>query len=352
MRHAAYPSSDAAKGAHARTILGRLLARNESRKILRRLKRRADETVEMTLLSGEEPRPLDVSDVPLVFLCHNDRKFLPSLVSHYRRLGVTRFICVDDQSTDGSRDYLSAQPDVDLWVSPVRYKEARRGKLWREGLFARYGSGRWYLNIDADEYLVYDDCFSRPIGELIRHLETVGLKRLAAPMVDLYPGGAVNAFVFDGSDARMPWEIADHFDGSGYVVTYMKRFMSLAGGPRKRTFGAETELMKYPLMFWDDRCSFGVSIHQPTPFEENFGPIGGALLHFKFFADYAEKTRDAVADGQYFDGAREYQRILDAADEQGGLDFTGPVSKHYEGPQQLLEEGFMAPLWTDGKSGS
>lgn len=302
----------------------------------------------MSLLSGGEIRPLGEADIPLVFLCHDDRKFLPSLLAHYRRLGVTRFICVDDQSVDGSREYLAAQPDVDLWVSPVRYKDARRGKLWREGLFARYGIGRWYLNIDADEYLVYDDCFSRPLGELIRHLEATGRKRLAAPMIDLYPGGAVSEFSFDGSDARMPWEIADHFDGSGYVVSYMKRFMSLGGGPRRRSFGAEAELMKYPLMFWDERCSFGVSIHQPTPFEENFGPIGGVLLHFKFFADYEQKTRQAVADGQYFDGAREYQRMLDASDAQGGLDFMAPVSKRYEGPEQLLREGFMERLSASG----
>ena len=55
--------------------------------------------------------------------------------------------------------------------STVRYGEARRGKLWREALFARYGKNRWYLNIDADEYLVYDRCFEKPLPDLIAQLE-------------------------------------------------------------------------------------------------------------------------------------------------------------------------------------
>ena len=65
-------------------------------------------------LSSVAPvKPLSSEDMPLVFVTHNDLTILPFFLRHYRKLGVTRFICVDDISQDGTRDYLSAQPNVD-----------------------------------------------------------------------------------------------------------------------------------------------------------------------------------------------------------------------------------------------
>ncbi|OJF96954.1 glycosyltransferase family 2 protein [Pararhizobium antarcticum] len=309
-------------------------------------RKKTAEHVPLDLLQPKAFRPLGAGDMPLVFLAHNDFKFMRSLLAHYRALGVTRFICVDDRSDDGTREFLCAQSDVDVWVSGVRYREAKRGKLWREWLFARYGKNRWYLNIDADEYLVYDECDKRRLPDLIQHLESRGIRRLSAPMIDMYPAGSVASFTFDGTDDRRPWDVANSIDGDGYVIERMKRFASLCGGPRVRKFGTEAELMKYPLLYWDDACSYGVSIHQPLPFERNFQPILGVLLHFKFFADFQQKTQDAVADKQYFNGAQEYQRILDAVAESGELDFVYAGTVEYKGVKQLLDLGFMRSPWT------
>lgn len=294
---------------------------------------------------GREPRPLTAIDVPLLFLCHDDRRFLPSLLAHYRLLGVTRFICVDDRSTDGSRALLAAQPDVDVWTSAVRYGKARRGRLWREALLDRYGAGRWYVNVDADEYLVYRGCFSRPLPALIAALEARGDRRLAAPMLDFYPAGPVESFAFGGdSDRAMPWEVADHLDGTGYRRRVNTRFISVEGGPRPRTFGSVVQLMKYPLLYWDAACSFGVSIHQPTPYEDNLTAIGGALLHFKFFSDYRQRAEQAVENAQHHRGGREYRRILDRPEQQA-LDFVGPQSIRYESPEQLCRAGFFIDVF-------
>lgn len=343
-RQSSYPFENPDDFDYSRTLFHRLRTWLDSRRVSARRKSRT-ETVSLSPLSPAAFRPLASGDVPLLFLAHNDLKFIRSLLAHYRALGVTRFICVDDQSGDGTRELLCAQPDVDVWTSPVRYGEAKRGKLWREALFARYGKNRWYLNIDADEYLIYDRCFEKPLPDLIARLESLGLRRFAAPMIDMYPGGSVSAFAFDGSTDAMPWDVADCIDGNGYVLEKTKRFLSLAGGPRRRKFTAEAEMMKYPLMYWDDECSFGISIHQPLPFDRNFSAISGVLLHFKFFADYHEKTRAAVEDKQYFGGAREYQRILDTVEASGDLDFVYDETLKYASPEQLVERGFMRSIW-------
>ncbi len=342
MKDLHYPFRQAENERGRRGIFDRVLTRYETYKLTARIRKRR-RSIEMSCLIEGGQRPLGKSDIPLVFNTHNDRKLLPSFLSHYRRLGVTRFICVDDVSSDGTREYLLAQEDVDLWSSPVRYRDARRGREWREALFERYGWDRWYLNVDSDEFLIYEDCENRPLGALLQALESKGEKRLAAPMLDMYPIGRLGAATLDG-DGLMPWEIADHFDGSGYEISYTKRAISITGGPRKRKFDHLLELIKYPVIFWDGNCSLGVSIHQPLPCERNFPAVSGVLLHFKFFSDYKDKIEQAVADGQYFDAAAVYRKMLDNLQEAGEFDFSDACSTRFSGSAQLLELGFIAPI--------
>ncbi|WP_085035403.1 glycosyltransferase family 2 protein [Ensifer aridi] len=320
-----------------------MLTRYETYKLQARVRKRR-RAIELSCLTEGGGRTLGREDISLVFNTHNDRKLLPSFLVHYRKLGVTRFICVDDVSTDGTREYLLDQPDVDLWTSPLRYRDARRGREWREALFERHGTDRWYLNVDSDEFLIYQDCEDRPLGELIQALEKKGEKRLAAPMLDMYPIGPLGSAVLSSYEHRMPWEIADHFDGCGCEITYTKRAVSITGGPRKRKFAHVLELIKYPVIFWDKDCSLSVSIHQPLPCERNFLPVSGALLHFKFFSDYKEKIELAVADGQYFNGAEAYRRMLEDLQKTGEFDFSNEHSIRFSGSGQLLQLGFIAPI--------
>jgi hypothetical protein len=284
--------------------------------------------------------------MPLIFLCRNDSSLLPAFFRHYRELGVTRFIVVDDQSSDGSRAWIQAQEDADLWVSSVRFKAAKRGRIWREMLLHRYGENRWYVNVDADEFLVYDQCDSKPLRALTDLLSAEGATKLAAPMLDLYPKDGVARARMESVENLLPWQVADAFDRSGYQLTVKKRFLSLRGGPRQRMFGAELELMKYPLLYWTAASSLGTTIHQPLPYAQNFGAISGVLLHFKFFSDVKERVAEAVSDGQYFNSAQEYRRILAQLENEEVLNFTSPVTTAYAGPQQLVDLGFMRRLFT------
>lgn len=109
--------------------------------------------------------------------------------------------------------------------------------------------------------------------------------------------------------------------------------------------------MKYPLLYWDGACSLGTTIHKPLPYNRNFFPISAALLHFKFFADYREKTVEAVEDQQYFKGASEYMKILDAVSEEGDIDFRYDGTLTYSSPATLIESGLIAPIWPVRPSG-
>ena len=118
--------------------------------------RRDRDKVQVHRKSPGSLRPLSADDFPLIVTTHNDMRLMASFFRHYRAMGVTRFICLDDVSTDGTADFILDQPDAELFTSNVRYKDAERGKIWREKLFAVFGRDRWYLNVDSDEYFLYE----------------------------------------------------------------------------------------------------------------------------------------------------------------------------------------------------
>ncbi len=337
----AFPDPDNAP-AIKRSLSRRLISRLDSWRIERRLKRRQIQTAIVPLGSGM--RPLRESDIPLIFLTRNSANFLPSFLSHYRKIGVTRFLCIDDRSSDETRNILLQQCDVDLFESPVRYGEADRGKFWRHELVKLYGIQRWYLNVDCDEYLIYDQYEDKPLSWLIAQLEAKGIKHCPAPMIDLYPSGPLSSAVFDGSSDIMPWKVANMFDASGYRMNVDSRFMSLIGGPRGRILNEHVELMKYPLLYVATTMAFASSIHKPLPFYRNFSPICGSLLHFKFFSDALLFAEAAVADAQYYRGAHVYKNVVDVLGAKENMSLTGPDSLPFKDSRQFAKLGLFKRL--------
>ncbi|SFB23783.1 Glycosyl transferase family 2 [Rhizobium sp. NFR07] len=316
----------------------RLRTAYETWRITRRERR---DTQDVPLAPAAAVKPLSPEDLPLVFVTHNDLTILPFFLRHYRRLGVTRFICVDDVSQDGTRDYLLAQPDVDLWTSPLRFGEARRGRRWREQLFRHYGKDRWYLNVDSDEFLLYDQWERQPLRALIRVLEREGARRLPSPMIDMYSGPGARE---PGAEADMPWVFSNHFDGEGYSCEAERRGLSIQGGPRRRRFNEDNQLIKYPVIFWDDTCFFGSSLHRPLPYDRNFGAMWGALLHFKFFTNYREKIAEAAQGKQHYNDSEHYKAMMSELQSSGELELVDEHSWQFRDGAQLVDLGFMTKI--------
>ena len=292
------------------------------------------------LNAAAETRPLSASDIPAILITHNDMRLIRAFLKHYRDLGITRFLIIDDQSSDGTAEFLTAQPDVDLHSSNRRYKDAYRGRLWRRMLVDKYGRNRWYLYVDPDEFLVFPGQ-EAGLARLISGLEAAGIYHMPAPMLDMYPPGNVADAVYDGADGRMPWEVASMYDATGYTLTGDERSWKITGGVRKRVFGVDAQLIKYPLVYWGAFTSLNKNIHSPGPYWRNFTPPLGMLLHFKFFSDFREEFQAVVDEGQHFDGSRVYRQMMDAA-LQPTLQYQSSAA--YAGPANLAEQGFLVRL--------
>ncbi|MFD2238725.1 glycosyltransferase family 2 protein [Aureimonas populi] len=309
--------------------------------------RRRAASVEGVALSplGAPPRPLSGADLPLVCVVRNAGRYVASFLAHYRRLGVTRFAIVDDGSDDGTREFLLAQADVDLFGSNVSYARSCMGRIWHDMLFDLLGRDRWYVNVDADEFLLFPDCETRGLRAFIADLEAHGAKRALAPMLDLYPPGRLADGVFDPARHEKPSDVSSLIDGGGYAARVEKISLSIRGGPRTRLFGSEIRMTKFPVVFVDARTQEnGASIHGPLPLERNFTAPSAVLLHYKFSSESVREFQRYVEEGEHFGGAVFYREITQNSA------FTPDLSLAYEGSipvgpsMEFVRRGFMEDL--------
>lgn len=292
-------------------------------------------------------------DVVSISVMRNEMLRLPDFLRHYRKLGVARFVIVDNASTDGTADYLTAQPDVDLWQTTDRFS-SRSKILWQNALAQRMGAGRWCLIVDADEQLVYDGCDDRDLNDLTNLLDRSNLFSLPCLMLDMYGAGPLKRAEVRPSDRLV--DVCPYFDREGYkfILDDPKRATNIRridnrGGPRHRLLSASSDpflcnLSKVPLVKWLEHTAM-INPHKMYPREYNFGRINGCLLHFKFLADFHARVMDAVERGQYWQQSKEYRRYLELLEAEPDITMLFSGSERYSGPEGLVKADLMTPLW-------
>lgn len=288
----------------------------------------------------------------LLFACvRNEAIRLPFFLDHYRSLGVSHFLIVDNDSDDKTRDLLTVADDVSLWRTSAGYKASRFGMDWLTWLLRRYGHGHWTVTADADELLVYPDHDSRNLHELTAWMDQQGQVMMGAFMLDMYPKGPPDHQVYHaGQD---PCEVLQWFDAYGYWAQRQSKMgnLWLQGGPRARCFFADDPnraptLNKIPLVKWDRGYAYVNSTHNALPpwlnatFDEGgTEKVNGILLHTKFLPGTVERARLEHGRRQHFYNADFYDDYYVALAENP--DLWEPDSVLYEGWQQLVDLGLM-----------
>jgi hypothetical protein len=258
-------------------------------------------------------------DILLFSTLRNERVRLPYFLRYYRDLGVDHFLFVDNDSTDGTREYLSRQPDVSVWESGHSYKRSRFGVDWLTWLQGKFGHGHWTITVDADEFLVYPFCDTRPLRALTDWLDASSIKAFSAMLLDMYPKGPIDAQPYrEGQD---PFEIASWFDSGNYLISRNKLYGNLwiQGGPRARTFFTDKPerapaLNKVPLVKWSRDYAYVSSTHMllPRGLNQVYDQWGGekasgCLLHAKFLDTFTAKANEEIQRRQHYADSHEYR---------------------------------------------
>ncbi|WP_420585565.1 glycosyltransferase family 2 protein [Ruegeria sp.] len=262
-------------------------------------------------------------DILLMSVMRNEKIRLPYFLEYYRKLGVDHFMIVDNNSDDGSRDYLAAQPDVSLWRADSSYKRASFGLDWSNYLLRKYADGHWVLSVDPDEFFIYPFCDTRPVQALTDWLDSCSVRSFGTMLIDMYPRGPVDEHPY--REGQNPFEIANWFDSGNYVISKNPDYHNLwiQGGPRARVFFRDRPskapaLNKIPLVKWSRRYVYVSSTHSLLPrglnqvYDEWGGEkISGALLHAKLIDTLGDKAREELQRGQHFRASSEYRAYAD-----------------------------------------
>jgi len=301
---------------------------------------------------ADRTRAIRPRDILLFSTQRNERVRLPFFLRYYRDLGVNHFLFVDNDSDDGSREWLAAQPDVSLWHSAHSYKRARFGVDWLNWLQMRHGHDHWTLVVDPDEFFVYPFCDTRPLRALTDWLDASSIRSFGAMLLDMYPRGPLDAQPY--AEGQDPFEIACWFDSGNYSIRRNRRFGNLwiQGGPRARVFFPDTPerapaLNKIPLVRWNRRFAYVSSTHMLLPrglnliYDEWGGEkASGCLLHAKFLDTFAVKAAEEMTRRQHYANSHEYRAY--AAGPGGQPDLWCTWSEKYINWRQLEILGLMS----------
>jgi hypothetical protein len=293
--------------------------------------------------------------------CRNERLRLPAFLGHYRHLGVTQFFIVDNDSSDGTTEYLAAQPDVHLFRVASRFSEARGGTDWLNALLSEFGVGSWCVTVDIDELLVYPGSERTPLRALTEHLDRGGYEALSCLLLDLYPAGPLHECSYHPGGALLA--AAPYFDAGGYERSHAELCPNvlIRGGMRQRIFYPEFNtrglgpkmldailksrrpsppcLTKVPLVWWDRTSEYLDCNHWVS--RKKVAPDTGVLLHFKFLQDFHERAVQEAARGEYYNGASEYRRYAQRLNRDPALTLANDASTRFEGTRQLVRLGLM-----------
>ncbi|RZN13038.1 glycosyltransferase family 2 protein [Bradyrhizobium genosp. SA-3] len=324
-----------------------------------------------------DSRPLDfgADEIVAVGKLRNEMLRLPDFLRHHRRLGVGRFLAIDDRSDDGTRAFLLDQPDVHVFEIREPFAESSGGARWTSAVLDQFAPGRWALTLDADELFVYPGCENFDLRWLCRYLESTGADCMTAEMVDMYPrwlGGPERYHAGESLVAFCPY-----FDSDTYVKRRRRGFPTnyLVGGARARLFYDEPMppkialydalvrllepyglarllpavnitrwqpplLTKVPLARWLPGRRYIAAGHLMAP-PGKPGDVTGALLHFKFLHDFTDKVAIAVREGNYYLGSVEYQRYAERLDQNPSFELIYPKSLIYQSSDDLVRCDLM-----------
>jgi len=326
----------------------------------------------------DKPIPSIKGEIRLLIAARNELARLPYFLSYYRNLGIGRFLFIDDHSDDGSRELILNQPDCHVFEPSNSYKESHCGVDWANLLSNTYCNGHWVVTVDADELLVYPHCENITLPQFCSFLESEGSNVFFAFLLDMYTNNNMSDAVCEPGKAF--YEICSYFDSDYILIEDRKNLetplphMQVIGGPRLRKFYPRQKrrdlisrallsasvkladkfgfwmkdkphhapaLIKAPLLHWQTGCQrLSGHVIANTP-RSRMSKVTGALLHFKFFADFHDKAKVEATRGEHYKGGMEYKRYLNHVRNDPNMSFMYRGSRRYVDSASLLNAGLI-----------
>ncbi|TVP45850.1 MAG: glycosyltransferase family 2 protein [Gemmatimonadales bacterium] len=293
-------------------------------------------------LSG--PRRVDVGEEELVVVCmvRDGAVYLDTFLEHYRQLGASHMVLLDNGSRDETVDRAAGQPDVTLLRTHAPYRNHK--VIAKRCLVSRYGVSNWVLCVDIDELFDYPLRHRCPLPAFLAYLNGGGFSAVVAHLLDMFPRGPLLR-------APEPWRQTHRFYDLSSISrqpyrkkygernrTATDRIEVLYGGIRDLRFGVQPMLTKHPLQFPGRGVRF---VNSHNVHGARVADVSAALLHFKYVEGFTEYAETAVTERSFFRDSLEYRSYLEALRADPDLDLWSPSARELHSVDQLANEGFL-----------
>ena len=284
-----------------------------------------------------------------VVMCHlrDGHHYLPHFLNHYRSCGVKKFAFIDNGSEDRSVALLLDQSDCDVYQCLGDFKSSLCGTIWHNIVMSNYQSATWILNVDIDEFAIYDGWPHIGLEEFSYQCSAVGLGAVSAIMIDMYESGAL-AKARRISESQDLFGDFSYFDGDGYtrlrIHNWRQNFFPrqiIDGGPSKRIFQDQGHewLAKTPFIL--EPGIIYLDPHTVLPIGLNFNPPLIALMHFRLNGDLTDKIRMVDSTGYTKGSITSYQKFGSEMERDPLFSLSYSGSEKFATISQLLNKDMI-----------
>ncbi len=284
----------------------------------------------------------DPDAISVVFCIRNEKFRLQAFLEFYRRLGVTQFFAIDNNSTDDTLEYLLEQADVHVFRTKQSYNKANAGRDWTSAIAKQHCLNRWVLTLDVDEFLVFPFSETVSLPTLTRYLDSQGYEGLFTLFLDFYGRHELSRAEYKEGDS--PFDVCGfHDSASSYscVETANFPYVMIKGGPRQRLFWDASDhrsgpaMRKIPLVKWQSGFEYLFSTHSCTNI--NLADVTGVLAHFKFLSHLKDFSAEEVKRNDRIANSSDWKKYANRLKEEDIVLFDESVSQKWESSNTLIE---------------
>ncbi len=311
---------------------------------------------------GNKVINLEKNELAVVCLLKDGMDYLEEFLEHYNGLGVKHFVFIDDNSTDGTVEFLRGKANVTVYQVNLKPSMMYESEI-RRAIIKSLFDNCWCLCVDVDELFDYPYSDRISLAQFLDYLNKNEYTAVVAYMLDMFSNNSrvldvnytdrlVDKYCYyDISQIKKDKYFKHNINFCNYNVLSDKGMKYYYGGIRRKLFGklvinrkeiARYLLIKHPLMFIDRKIEPISNPHFCN--KAHIADVNGLLKHYKFTDAFIDKLN---ADRDYsFFGRMEHEEYSKMLRGEEKINFYSNESKKLENMECLIKSGF---LQTSGK---
>lgn len=283
--------------------------------------------------------------IQVLCVVKNGGYYLESFLAHYRKLGVSRFVFLDNGSTDNTLTTLENESDVKVISNHLPYRT-----FWhhfKRYLFEYFGKNYWNLVVDIDELIDFPGSEEYALYQVLKYCDDHQYTSVMCQMLDLYPDEDVLSQ--DRSSDFIETHVGYNTENLKYlspqemtgtanrISNYSIKYQ--LGGWRDATFKTgDIMLTKHAIVKGESRVKY---VHDHFVYGAHVADFSCVLKHYKFNNNFRHYVSQSISEKNHYNNSAEYVRYQGIIDQQETLNFFSSKTEKYSSALNLVTQNFV-----------